>query len=940
VATEFADGSRISNAFNVIGNRDSSTDQLGRITYYEYDKLNRLTSTILPDATPNDLTDNARTQTEYDELGRVVATIDENGNREEFDYDIAGQLLESRSDCRCRRKTYTYDNAGNKLSETDPLGHATVYLYDTLDRLTQTNYTDGTNSSITYDKLGQIIAQTNQMGNTTQFEYDERNRHTVTIDALGQRTEYTYDIIGNLTTIKDANLHTTSYEYDALNRRTATIIPLGQRSTSSYNAIGNVTSSTDFNGQTIAYTYDVMNRLKTKQLGVNNSVNYSYTATGLMSSTVDARGTTSYNYDQRDRLIKQTETDGQTLQYTYDKASNRTSVTTQAGTTNYGYNRYNELTTVTDKNGGVTTYTYDKAGNRTKIQMADGTVETRSYDLLNHLVKQETSKASGVIAGYTYTLDAGGKKVELLENSDRHVNYAYDKLDRLLTEQITDSTNGNRTTGYVYDPIGNRVSKTDSVAGVTTYVYDNNDRLLTETNGTKITTSTYDNNGNNLTRGDGTSQTTNTWDIEHRLIQSVTDGSTTNYQYDANGVRVSSKTNGVETRYLVDSNRPHASVVMEYNASGTTITEYTYGVNLIEQERGGVKSFYHADGLGSTRFLTDNLGNVTDAYIYDAYGNTLSSSGTTTNNYLYTGEQFDKNLGEYYLRARYYNSSQGRFTGRDPFDGMLEEPLSLNKYGYVHGNPINNTDPTGMFALSMGELTAAFTIAAILGAYAVNNINNGIGSLSGTAGNLGGSKSSNLSTKIKLVLLLSLLTSITITGDSESEDQTDFPIVVYGTISGTPDPQNSVIKHTAHIRDAILSGMSPVLSAWNTKPEGHTKSDWYSKSTNPKITDICGSDAKAAYKAANGYQGSCDEYPFFSSKQGGKKNFKAGTVSLRLVPESESGAQSYLMNKGPNTLMGKAGVVPDDPDKEWYGVAPLPFVFLSYWRGRDGQRYS
>jgi RHS repeat-associated protein len=332
-------------------------------------------------------------------------------------------------------------------------------------------------------------------------------------------------------------------------------------------------------------------------------------------------------------------------------------------------------------------------------------------------------------------------------------------LDRLLTETITDATNGNRSGSYVYDPIGNRLSKTDSVAGVTTYVYDNNDRLLTETNGTKITIYTYDLNGNTLTHGDGTTLTTNTWDIENRLIQSVTDGSTTIYQYDPNGVRVSSKTDGVETRYLVDSNRPHASVMMEYNPNGTTITEYTYGLNLIEQERGGVKSFYHADGLGSTRFLTDSLGNVTDAYVYDAYGNTLSSSGTTTNNYLYTGEQFDKNLGEYYLRARYYNPSEGMFTGRDPFDGMLEEPLSLNKYAYVHGNPINNTDPTGMFSVTevLADV-ASIGILAAIGAYASYNIYNSVRSLSGTAGNLGGSNSGNgsgnLSFQIKLLLSL------------------------------------------------------------------------------------------------------------------------------------------------------------------------------------------
>jgi RHS repeat-associated protein len=941
VATEFADGSRISNTFNAIGNRDSSTDQAGRIAYYEYDKLNRLTSTIYADATPNDLTDNPRTQTEYDELGRVVATIDENGNREEFDYDIAGQLIESRSDCRCRRKTYTYDNAGNKLTETDPLGHATVYVYDTLDRLTQTNYTDGTNTKIVYDKLGQVIAQTNQMGNTTQFAYDERNRHTATIDALGQRTEYSYDIIGNLTSIKDANLHTTSYEYDALNRRTATIIPLGQRSTTSYDAIGNLATATDFNGQTITYSYDALNRLKTKQLGVNNSVTYTYTLNGQLSSTLDSRGTTSYNYDQRDRLIKQTETDGKTLQYTYDKASNRTSITTQTGTTTYGYNRYNELTTVNDKNGGVTTYTYDKAGNRTKIVMADGTVETRNYDLLNHLVKQETSNATGVIAGYTYTLDAGGKRVELLENNGRKVGYGYDKIDRLLTEQITDSTNGNRTTGYVYDPIGNRVSKTDSVAGVTTYVYDNNDRLLTETNGSKITTSTYDLNGNNLTRGDGTSLTTNTWDIENRLIQSVTDASTTNYQYDPNGVRVSSKTNGVETRYLVDRNRPHASVVIEYDVNGNSIVDYTYGIGLISQQRGSLTAFYHADGLGSTRFLTDSSGSVTDTYLYDAYGNSIGSSGTTVNNYLYTGEQFDRNLGEYYLRTRYYNPSQGRFTGRDPFDGMLEEPLSLNKYAYVHGNPVNATDPTGMFA-SILEASLGMQIASIFAGYAIYNANaNPLRSSAGTAGNPGGSNignsASTLTWQTKLILSYQAIKSFIITEDGDNT--TFIPIVFYGKTVKQSTFFGPLTKTTEHVRDAILSGKDFALAAWSNKPEGHSKKNWYKLSDNPKIVEICGTDAKAQYQAGYGQQGGCDEYPFFSSEEGGKKNFNAGKVSLRLVPETESSPQGHLMNSQSNTSMSKAGVIPGDPDNKWYGVVPITFLPISFWRGRDGKAY-
>ena len=553
------------------------------------------------------------------------------------------------------------------------------------------------------------------------------------------------------------------------------------------------------------------------------------------------------------------------------------------------------------------------------------------------MIKQETSNPTGIVAGYAYTLDAGGKKVELLENNGRKVDYGYDKLDRLLTEQIIDSTNGNRTTGYVYDPIGNRLSKTDSVAGVTSYVYDNNDRLLTETNGSKITTSTYDNNGNNLTRGDGTSQTVNTWDIEHRLIQSVTDASITQYQYNPNGVRVSSKTNGVETRYLVDSNRPHAQVVLEYNPNGTPITEYTYGLNLIEQERGGVKSFYHADGLGSTRFLTDIGGNITDSYIYDAYGNTLSSSGTTTNNYLYTGEQFDKNLGEYYLRARYYNPSEGRFTGRDPFDGMLEEPLSLNKYGYVHGNPVNSTDPTGMFAASLGELTAAFTIASILGAYAVNNINNGIRSLSGTAGNLAGNAASSLTWQTKLLLSLLAIKSFIVTQDSEG--QTNIPIVFYGNTVFHGSQFEPITNTTQHITEAIFSGKEFVLSAWDQLPQGRSADrGWYTRTRlvyeDGGRINTCSSISRGIYsRENNGITATCDEYPFYSSEQGGPENFVTRRVSLRLVPQPEAGPQGTLMHP---ELLRSAGVVPGDEEEKWYGVVPISSLPISFWRKRTG----
>jgi RHS repeat-associated protein len=61
----------------------------------------------------------------------------------------------------------------------------------------------------------------------------------------------------------------------------------------------------------------------------------------------------------------------------------------------------------------------------------------------------------------------------------------------------------------------------------------------------------------------------------------------------------------------------------------------------------------------------------------------------------YRAEQFDSDLGLYYLRARYYNPATGRFLSRDPKEGNPSDPKSLHKYLYAGGNPVSALDPTG-----------------------------------------------------------------------------------------------------------------------------------------------------------------------------------------------------------------------------------------------------
>ena len=132
---------------------------------------------------------------------------------------------------------------------------------------------------------------------------------------------------------------------------------------------------------------------------------------------------------------------------------------------------------------------------------------------------------------------------------------------------------------------------------------------------------------------------------------------------------------------------------------GAVTRQYTYGLQRISQNQvvsgSWTVSFYGYDGPGSVRQLSNASGTVTDTYNYDAFGNKISSTGSTPNNYLYRGEQYDSDLGLYYLRARYYNPLTGRLLGRDPEDGSPFIPATLHKYLYVGGNPVRYVDPTG-----------------------------------------------------------------------------------------------------------------------------------------------------------------------------------------------------------------------------------------------------
>jgi len=123
------------------------------------------------------------------------------------------------------------------------------------------------------------------------------------------------------------------------------------------------------------------------------------------------------------------------------------------------------------------------------------------------------------------------------------------------------------------------------------------------------------------------------------------------------------------------------------------------------------------DGHASVRHLADNSGTITDSYNYDAYGNPRNFDPTSAaTSLLYAGEFYDSIATQYYLRARWYSPLTGRFNRIDPFAGNNRDPQSLHKYLYAHNNPVNGSDPSGMFFTGgIGAIALTVVIGTIIG---------------------------------------------------------------------------------------------------------------------------------------------------------------------------------------------------------------------------------
>ena len=626
---------------------DSETDALGRTITFTYDALGNVASVTLLSGTSNAATTQFTYTSAYNQLASVTDPL---GHATTFSY--TNGCLTQLTNALGNSTTIQCSGAGQPTSIQDALGHTALLAYQGYD-LQSVTY--ALNRTMTYavDALGRRIATRDPLGNVTLTQYDTNDCVTSMTNALNQTTSTAYDGNGNALSVTLPNTGVIQYAYDNRNRLITRTDAMNQSESWTYDGMNHVLAHTDRKGQVTDISYDALNRKSLVSYADGSGIQASYDAGNRLTGLADSvSGSMNWSYDGLDRVTASSSPQG-SISYTYDAANRRISMTAAAqAAASYSYDNADRVTAITQ--GSETVQLAYDADNRTALlTLPNGITVNYGYDSASELTTLTYAQSNGTSLG--------------------NLAYSYDQDGRVITK-----------TG---------VFATDVLPTPTTTAptFDLNDRE-TSFNGQALS---YDADGN-LTF-DGTN--TYTWNARNQLTQISQNGTVEmSYSYDALGRRIVKAVNGgVATQFLYDG----LNAVQE--TQGSAINPILVGLGIDQRyARNDVtgRTYFLSDGLNSTIALTDPTGAMRELYSYDPYGNVTPSDTTTgfTNPYQYTGREVDS-PGLYYYRARYYSPMMAGFISEDP---AMFVGGQLSFYAYVGGDPLDYTDPYGLWTFQIG----------------------------------------------------------------------------------------------------------------------------------------------------------------------------------------------------------------------------------------------
>ncbi len=669
--------SNVTSSYNWMNKIVNQTDPLGHTTQEVYDAIGRLVETVQPDGNTTSLT--------YNDLQSWILSKDQYQNTKCLVYDRLGRLIsvveEASGSCSGIVTNYYYDEVGNLAKTVNSKGQTTTYNYDTLNRLTATNYPDASHESYIYDNDGLLGNRVDRSGVGTAYQYDSAGRLVMKIFAgplsVTERDNYTYDKNGNLLSLASLNA-TISYSYDARNRVTSETYVVNPTIVYGSGSGGGGCSATPLT------KHAPLIHPCAPSIPSTSSTSVTAASLGVVAESYTVyyvyQGEELYSIAFSVPLIGST-----TYYYAYDSMGRMTSVyvLSVAFATIYYYQNDN-IKSVTYGNTLSANYTYDRMSRTSTITLkTPGGKPTTLLSLMYNYYK------TGTIASVTGSSTTNtGASVNLNES------YAYDPLERLTNASLTNGATTSRLY-YHYDNIGNVL--TSNISGINlNSTYNSVNELTTSTSGG--TTYSYDKDGNLFIRNQTAwpaAVYSYGWNVPGQLTSFYKNGTAqAYYAYDGMGRRVESKEGSTTTFYAYLG----TETLQELVTSSGTYNEYVYaaGMRIAELSPGSssATSYYHEDVLGSTRLITDSKGNVLFSDNYQPFGQDNSGTGSAT--YRFTGKPVSQTTGLYYEYQRWYDPSIGRFISKDPLAGFLTDPQSFNGYTYGSDSPTNVVDSTGL----------------------------------------------------------------------------------------------------------------------------------------------------------------------------------------------------------------------------------------------------
>lgn len=615
-----------------------------------------------------------------------------------------------------RVSTKTIDLQGRPIAIQEGGLTPVSFSYDTHGRLN--NIVQGSRSeTIAYDSNGYVSSVTDPNSLTTSFTNDVAGRVLAKTLPDTRTVAYTYSDNGKLLSVTPPGRASHSFTRTLLDFIASYLPPaLGGstvNTTYGYNDDGDLTTITRPDGQVITFGYlSNMDRLSSITA---SSGNYSYlwTSQDIVSTAVAPNDIKNgFLYDglllKRDAVSQNVTGDsyGQVdmtytnhFQYASDKVTSTDGTTTSL--INFTYDADDFITAA-----GSETLTR-RSGDGLLDSTALGNVtDSYSYNSFGEVTGYTANYSGTPIYSYTLTRDNSGRisaKSETIKGVTTTYGYTYDDAGRLTAV----SENGSPSSSYTYDSNSNIVSGTQNGSSLSA-AYDSQDRL----NSWNSNTYSYNLNGDLTSIHRAGATTDYVYDVLGGLLSATQAAKSYTFQFDGLHRREAKFADStLKERYLYRKNQLLAIL----DASGAIAKRFVYASkqNVPDYMVAGGNTYrIISDHLGSPRLVVDvATGNVAERIDYNEFGKILRDSNTCFQPFAFAGGIWDNDTKLLRFGARDYDPEVGRWTSKDPilFDGGSPNLYSYvgavgkvpmidaNLYVYALSDPINFTDPSGLY---------------------------------------------------------------------------------------------------------------------------------------------------------------------------------------------------------------------------------------------------